>query len=106
VEAPPPQCGFQVAGGGEAGGFRHLGNAAQALDHHPVDLQIIGLQMPGFDRAVPDRLPPPPAADGGFAHPQLYGQFGRRATGAGCRPVAWAWWWRWRAGECPSGFPA
>ena len=45
------QGGFQVTGGGERGGFQHLGDAAvEALDH------AVGLGMFGLDQAVVDAV--------------------------------------------------
>ena len=42
------QGGFQVTGGGEGGGFQHLGDAAvEAFDH------AVGLRVFGLDQAVP-----------------------------------------------------
>ena len=41
------QGGFQVTGGGEGGGFQHLGDAAvEAFDH------AVGLRMPGLDQPL------------------------------------------------------
>jgi hypothetical protein len=45
------QGGFQVTGGGEGGGFQHLGDAAvEAFDH------AVGLRMPGLDQPVLDAV--------------------------------------------------